>query len=40
MVDFGEFDQMIKISGIVDKSNIYNGFIGDILFIIRRTSLG
>ena len=26
MVDFGESDKMIKISGKVDKSNIYNGF--------------
>ena len=26
MVDFGESDKMIKISGKVYKSNIYNGF--------------
>ena len=26
MVDFGESDQMIEISGKVDKSNTYNKF--------------
>ena len=26
MVDFGESDKMIKISGKVDKPNTYNGF--------------
>ena len=27
---------MIKISGKVDKSNIYNGFNGNISFFIKR----
>ena len=26
MVDFGESDKMIRISGKVEKSNTYNGF--------------
>ena len=26
MVDFGECEKMIKISGKVDKSNTFNGF--------------
>ena len=34
MVDFGESDKMIKISGKVDKSNAYNGFSGKISFFI------
>ena len=39
MVDFGESDKMIKISGKVDNSNTYNGFNGNIsYFINRRTS--
>ena len=39
MVDFGKSDKMIKIHGKVDKSNIYNGFNGNISFCInRRTS--
>ena len=37
MIDFGESDKMIKISGKVDKSDTYNGF-SNILFFIRRTS--
>ena len=32
MIDFGESDKMIKISGKVDKSNTYKGFSGDISF--------
>ena len=32
MLDFGESDKMIKVSGKVDKSNTYNGFIGYISF--------
>ena len=35
MVDFSEFDKMIKISGRADKSNTYNG---NISFFIHRTS--
>ena len=38
MVDFSESDKMIKISGKVDKSNTYNGFSGNISFLIHRTS--
>ena len=39
MVGFGESDKMIKISGKMDKSNIYNGFSGNTSFFInRRTS--
>ena len=34
MADFGEYDQMIKISDKVDKSNTYNGFGNDTLFFI------
>ena len=30
MLDFGESDKMIKISGKVDKSNTYNGLCGNI----------
>ena len=30
MLDFGEFDKMIKINGKVDKSNTYNWFSGNI----------
>ena len=29
MLDFGESDKVIEISGIVDKSNTYNGFSGN-----------
>ena len=29
MVDFGESDKMIKISGKVDKLNTFNGFNGN-----------
>ena len=36
MVDFGESDKMIKISGKVDKSNTFNGFSGNISFFINR----
>ena len=32
MVDFGKSDKMINVSGKVDKSNTYNGFISDISF--------
>ena len=35
MVDFGESDKMIKISGQVDKSNTYNGFSDNISFFIH-----
>ena len=39
MVDFGESDEMIEISGKVDKPNTYNGFSHDIsFFILGRTS--
>ena len=39
MVDFGESDNMIRISGKVNKSNTYNEFRGNISFFInRRTS--
>ena len=39
MVDLGESDKMIKISGKIDKSNTYNGFRSNILFFINgRTS--
>ena len=39
IVDFGESDKMIKISGRVDKSSTYNGFCGNISFFTnRRTS--
>ena len=32
MVDFGESDKMIKISGKMDKSDTYKGFSSDISF--------
>ena len=32
MVDLGESEEMIKISGKVDKSNTYNGFSSNISF--------
>ena len=35
MVDFGESDREIKISGKVDKSSTYNGFISNISFFIH-----
>ena len=35
MVDFGEPDKTIKISGKVDKSNAYNGFNCNISFFIQ-----
>ena len=39
MVDFGESDKMIKISGKVDKSNTYYEFTRNISFFIQgRTS--
>ena len=39
MVDFGESDKLIKISGKVDKLNTYNGFSSNIsVFIQGRTS--
>ena len=39
MVDFGESDKIIKISGKVDKSNTYNRFSSNISFFIQgRTS--
>ena len=34
MVDFCESDKMIKISGKVDKSNIYNGFRNNIMICL------
>ena len=37
MVDFGISNKMIKISGKVDKSDIYNRF-SNISFFIHRTS--
>ena len=39
MIDFGEFDKMIKISGKVGKLNIYNEFSGNILFFIHKIRL-
>ena len=38
MVDFGEPDKMIKISGSVDKSNCYNGFSSNISLFIQGTT--
>ena len=38
MVDFGESDKVIKVSGKVDKSKTSNGFSGNISFFIHRTS--
>ena len=38
MVDFGESDKMIKISGKVDKSKTYNEFSSNILFFIHGRS--
>ena len=39
MIDFGKSDKIIRVSGKVDKSNIYNKFSGYISFFInRRTS--
>ena len=35
MVDFGESDKLMKISGKVDKSNTYNGFCSNISFFIH-----
>ena len=42
MVNFCESDQMIKISGKVDKSNTYNGFSGysdEVLLLIKNEIL-
>ena len=36
MVDFGESEKMIKITGKVDKSNTYNGFTGNISWFPKR----
>ena len=36
IVDFSEYDKMIKISGKVDKSNTYNEFSDNISFFINR----
>ena len=39
MVDLGKSENMIKISGKVDKSKTYSGFNGNISFFIHgRTS--
>ena len=35
MVDFGEFNEMIKISGKIDKSDTYNRFRRNISFFIQ-----
>ena len=35
MVDFDEFDKMIKISGKMDKSKTYKGFSRNIAFFIQ-----
>ena len=35
MVDFGEFDKMIKISRKMDKSDSYNRFSSNISFFIH-----
>ena len=35
MVDFGESDKMIKINGKEDKSNTYDGFNGNISYLIN-----
>ena len=37
MVDFDESDEMMKTSRIMDKSNTYIRFNGNILFFIKRT---
>ena len=39
MVDFGESDKMVKISGKVDKLNVYNGFSSNILLFILKELL-
>ena len=39
MVDFGESDKMVKISGKVNKSNAYNGFAGNISLFFRQKIL-
>ena len=36
MVDFGESDKMMKISGKMNKSNTYNGFSGNISFFFNK----
>ena len=35
MLDFGESDKMIKISGKIDKSNTGDGFNSNISFFIQ-----
>ena len=35
MVDFGESDRMIRISGKVDKSNTHDDFISNIWFLFE-----
>ena len=35
MVDFGESNKMMKISGKLDKSDSYNGFSYNISFFIQ-----
>ena len=35
MIDFSKSDQMIKISGKVDKLKTYNGFSSNISFFIQ-----
>ena len=37
MVDFGESDKMLKISGKVEKLNTFNGFSGNISFFIYKS---
>ena len=39
MVDFGESNEMIKISGKVDKLNTYNGFSDKISLFVNSLSL-
>ena len=35
MVDFGQSDKMINVSGKLDKLNTYNRFSSDISFFIQ-----
>ena len=36
MIDFGKSDQMIKVSGKVDKPNTYDGFRSNISFFKQK----
>ena len=39
MVDFGESDKMIRISGKVEESNTYNGFSGNIEVLLIKNKI-